>query len=94
MMSHPIRLIWVHWLKAITNRSPDGRLDTNIHIFDLCHIYMSYLSYVIISHIMTYYTCDMEIGHKSNLLILVFKRLSGSQQTHPFIQFLLKNRKI
>ena len=40
-------------------RGPDGRLDTKIDKFDICHIYMSYASYVIIWHIMTYDASDI-----------------------------------
>ena len=69
---------------------PDGHLDTKIDKFDLCHIYMSYASYVIICHIMTYDAYEIEIWHKSNLSILVSKRPSGPQQSHPFIRFWLK----
>ena len=70
--------------------SPEGRLDTKIDKFDLCHISMSYASYVIICHIMTYDAYEIEIWHKSNLSILVSKRPSGPQQSHPFIRFWLK----
>jgi hypothetical protein len=70
--------------------SPEGRLDTKIDKFDLCHISMSYASYVIICHISTYDAYEMEIWHKSNLSILVSKRPSGPQQSHPFIRFWLK----
>ena len=69
---------------------PEGRLDTKIDKFDLCHISMSYASYVIICHIMTYDAYEIEIWHKSNLSILVSKRPSGPQQSHPFIRFWLK----
>jgi hypothetical protein len=50
---------------------------------------MSYASYVIICHIMTYDAYEIEIWHKSNLSILVSKWLSGPQQSHPFILFWL-----
>ena len=40
---------------------PDGRLDTKIGQIDLRHIYMSYASYDIKCHIMTYDTYDIEI---------------------------------
>ena len=40
---------------------PDGRLDTKIDQIDLCHISMSYASYDIICHIMTYDIYDIEI---------------------------------
>jgi hypothetical protein len=74
--------------------------DTKIDQIDLCHIFMSYASYDILFHIMTYDilfhimtydTYDIEIWHKSNLLILVSKRPSGPQKSHPFIQFWLYN---
>jgi hypothetical protein len=40
---------------------PDGRLDTKINEFDLCHISMSYASYDIKCHIMTNDADDIEI---------------------------------
>ena len=40
---------------------PDGRLDTKIDQFDLCHISMSYASYDIKCHIMTNDAYDIEI---------------------------------
>ena len=70
---------------------PDGHLDTKIDKFDLCHIYMSYASYVIICHIMTYDAYDIEIWHISILSILVSKRPSRPQQSSPFIRFWLKH---
>ena len=66
---------------------PDGRLDTKIDQFDLCHISMSYASYVKIWHIMSYDAYDIEIWHKSIWSILVSKRLSGPQQSLLFIRF-------
>jgi hypothetical protein len=51
---------------------------------------MSYASYVIICHIMTYDAYVIEIWHKSNLTILVSKPPFGPQQSHPFIRFWLK----
>ena len=41
--------------------NPDGRLDTNIDQSDKCHIFMSYASYDIKCHIMTYDEYDIEI---------------------------------
>ena len=70
---------------------PDGRLDTKISKIDLCHISMSYASFVIIWHFMSYNAYDIEIWHKSNLSILVSKRPSGLQQSHMFIRFWLNN---
>ena len=70
---------------------PDGHLDTKIDKFDLCHIYMSYASYVIIWHLMSYDAYDIEIWQKSNWSILVSKRPSGPQQSHPIIRFWLNN---
>ena len=66
---------------------PDGRLDTKINKFDLCHISMSYVSYVIIWHIMSYDAYDIEIWHKSIWPIWVSKRPSGPQQSHPLLWF-------
>ena len=40
---------------------PDGRLDTKIDQFDICHISMSYGSYDIKCHIMTNGAYDKEI---------------------------------
>ena len=37
---------------------PDGRLDTKISEIDLCHIYVSYASYDIKCHIMSYDAYD------------------------------------
>ena len=65
----------------------DGRLDTKIDQYDWCHIYMSYATYVIIYHIMTYDAYDIEIWHRSYWSILVSKRPSEPQQSHPFIRF-------
>ena len=70
---------------------PDSRLDTKIDQIDLCHISMSYASYDIICHILTYDAYDIEIWHKSNWSILVSKRPSGPQQSHTFIRFWLEN---
>ena len=69
----------------------DGRLDTKIDQIDTRHIHMSYASYVIIWHIMTYDAYDIWIWHMSNLSILVSKRPSGPQQSHPVIRFWLKS---
>jgi hypothetical protein len=70
---------------------PDGRLDTKIDQIDVCHIFMSYASYDIKCHIMTYDAYDIEIWHKSIGSILVSKRPSGPQQSHLFIRFCIKN---
>ena len=70
---------------------PDGRLDTKIDQIDLCHIFMSYASFVIIWHFMSYDPYDTEIWHKSILSILVSKRPSGTQQSNPFIGFWITN---
>ena len=72
---------------------PDGHLDTKIDKFDLCHIYMSYASYIIICHIMTYDAYDIEIWHMSILSILVSKRPYNPQQSPRFIRFGLKTVK-
>jgi hypothetical protein len=72
-------------------RGPNGRLATKIDQFDLCHISMSFASYDIKCHIMTNDAYDIEIRHKSNWSILVFKRPSGPQQSHLFIRFELTN---
>ncbi len=66
---------------------PDGRFDTKINQIDRCHIYMSYASYVIVWQIMTYDAYDIEIWHRSYWWILVSKRPSEPQQSHPFIRF-------
>jgi hypothetical protein len=77
---------------------PDGGLDTKIDKFDLCHISMSYASYVRIWHIMSYDAYDIDISYKSIWLILVSKQPSGPQQSHLCIQFwqtnLIKLKKI
>ena len=52
---------------------------------------MTYASYDIKCHIMTNDAYDIEIWHKSIWSILVSKRPSGPQQSHPFIRFCLKN---
>ena len=70
---------------------PDGRLDTKVDQIDSCHISMSYASFVIIWHFMSYDAYDIEIWHQSMWLILVSKRRSGPQQSHPFIWFWLRN---
>ena len=70
---------------------PDGRLDTNIDQFEKCHISMSYASFFIIWHLMSYDAYDIEIWRKSNWSILVSKRSSGPQQSHPFICCWLEN---
>ena len=48
-------------------------------------------SFLIIWHFMSYDAYDIEIWHKSIWLILVSKRPSGPQQSHPFIRFWLQN---
>ena len=53
--------IWLYMMNVCDCCGPDGHLDTKIDKFDLCHIYMSYASYVIICHIMTYDAYDIEI---------------------------------
>jgi hypothetical protein len=68
---------------------PDGRLDTNINEIDFCHILMSYASFVIIWHLMSYDAYDINIWHKSIWLFLVSKRPSGPQQSSLFIRFWL-----
>ena len=70
---------------------PDGRLDTKIDQIDLCHISMSYASFGIIWHFMSYDAYDIEIWRKSIWLILVSERPSGPQQSHLLIRFCLKN---
>ena len=70
---------------------PDGRLDTKIDQIDLCHISMSYASFVIIWHFMSYDAYDIKIWHQSIWSILVSKRPSGPQQSHPLIRFWLTN---
>ena len=70
---------------------PDGRLDTKIDHIDWCHIFMSYASYDIKCHIMTNDAYDIEIWHQSMWSILVSKRPSGPQQSHPLIHFWLTN---
>ena len=70
---------------------PDGRLDTKVDPFDWCHISMSYASFVIIWHLMSYDAYDIEIWHKSNWSILVSKRPSGLQKSHLLIWQKLKN---
>ena len=70
---------------------PDGRLDTKIDKFDICHIHMSYASYIIIWHIMTYDAYDIWIWRVSIWSILVSKRPSEPQQSHPLIRFQWKN---
>jgi hypothetical protein len=52
-----------NWMNGCDCWGPDGRLDTKIGKFDLCHISISYASYVIIWHIMTYDAYDIEIWH-------------------------------
>jgi hypothetical protein len=68
---------------------PDGRLNTKIDQIDLCHISMSYASFVIIWHFMSYDAYDIEIWHESIWSILVSKRPSGQQQSQPFTWFWL-----
>ena len=70
---------------------PDGRLDTKIDQIDLRHISMTYASFVIIWHFMSYDAYDIEIWHKSILTILVSKEASGPQQSHLCIRFWLNN---
>ena len=48
-------------MKGCEYWGPDGRLDTRIDQFDLCHISMSYASYDIKCHIMTNDAYDIEI---------------------------------
>ena len=69
---------------------PGGRLDTKFDQIDLCHISMSYASFVVIWHLMSYNAYDIEIWHQSFWLILVSKRPSGPQLSNPFIRFWLK----
>ena len=70
---------------------PDGRLDTKIDQIAQCHISMSYATFVIIWHFMSYDAYDIQIWRKSIWSILVSKRPSGPQQLHPSIQFWLNN---
>ena len=70
---------------------PDGHLPTKVNQIDLCHISVSYVSFVLIWHLMSYDAYDKEISYQSIWLILVSKRLSGPQQFHPFIQFWARN---
>ena len=70
---------------------PDGRLDTNIDQIEICHISMSYSSYVIIRHFMSYDPYVIKICHQSIWAILVSKWPSGAKQSHPFIRFWLTN---
>ena len=42
---------------------PDGRLDTNIDQFEKCHISITYASFFIIWHLMSYDAYDIEIWH-------------------------------
>ena len=56
---------------------PDGRLDTKIDQFDLCHISKSYVLYDIKCHIMTIWPARIE----SHLLLGVSIRGEGSQIT-------------
>ena len=52
---------------------------------------MSYASYDIKCHIMPNDAYDIEIWHKSIWSILVSKRPSGPQQSHPFFRYWLNN---
>jgi hypothetical protein len=70
---------------------PESRLDTKIDQIDLCHISMSYASFGIVWHFMSYGAYDIEIWRKSIRLILVSERPSGPQQSHLLIRFCLKN---
>ena len=79
-----------HWMSGCDCWGPDGRLDTKIGQFDLCHISMSYASFVIIWHYMSYDAYDIDIWHISIWPILVSKRPSGPQHSHPMIGFWLK----
>ena len=78
-------------MNGCDNWGTDGRLDTQVDQFDWYHISMSYASFVIIWHFMTYDAYDLEICHKSNCSILVSKRPAGPQYSHPFIRSWLKN---
>ena len=80
-----------HRMNGCEYWGPDGRLDTRIDQFDLCHISMSYASYDIKCHIMTNDAYDIEIWHQSNGSTLVSKRPSGPQYPHLFIRCWLKN---
>ena len=66
-------------IKRCDCRGPDGHSDTKISQIELRHISMTNDAY------------DIEIWHKSIWSILVSKRLSGPQQSHPSIRFCLKN---
>ena len=55
----------------------------------LCHISMSYAWYDIKCHIITNEAYDFEIWHESMWSILVSRRPSWLQQSHPFVGFWL-----
>ena len=65
----------------------DGRLDTKIDQIGIRHISMSYASYDIKWHIMSYDAYDIEIWHRSTWSILVSKWPSEPQQWHLLIRF-------
>ena len=78
-------------MNGCDNWGPDSRLDTQVDQFDWCHISMSYASFVIIWHFMSYDAYDIKIWHASILSILESKETSEPQQSHLLIQFWLTN---
>ena len=70
---------------------PYVSLDTKIGQIDVCHILMSYASFVIIWQFMSYDAYDIEMWHLSIWLILVSKEASEPQHSHPLIRFEQKN---
>ena len=58
----------------------DGHLDTKIDLFDRCHISMSFVSYVIMWHFMTYDAYDIEMWHRS-------KHLEHPRKSHDMFYF-------
>jgi hypothetical protein len=92
MILNPSMGAWLFILLAkafftFLNIPPDSKIDQ----IDKCRIFMSYASYDIKCHIMTYDAYDIEISHESIWSILVSKRPSGPQQSQIFIRFCITN---
>jgi hypothetical protein len=92
-------LFWQKQIDRCDCLGSDGYLDTKIYQIDLCHIFMSYASYDIKCHIMTYDAYDIEIWHKSIWptvwtsaitpinLMLAKKYVKNVSEIFPFINF-------
>ena len=48
-------------MQGCDSKSPDGHFDTKIDNIEIHHILMSYTSYVIKCHIMTYDAYDIQL---------------------------------